>query len=166
MFLMRWKLKLLIYNSEEISSEKASHVDKRPNCLKATKIWYAYPGGAWYQVWLTGWLIRSRNMSLTGSQPLKCYRIFILWERFHISTAIILVICIRDYDNSIQLFIIYVPSQQLQGRLQTQHSADIGKYIMERHIIGRRINCRTQTNKMIGIDNCESETLGLRNEIL
>jgi hypothetical protein len=25
-------------------------------------------------------------------------------------------------DNSIQFFIIYVPSQQLQGQLQTQHS--------------------------------------------
>jgi hypothetical protein len=26
--------------------------------------------------------------------------------------------------NSIQFFIIYVPSQQLQGQLQTQHSVD------------------------------------------
>jgi hypothetical protein len=28
----------------------------------------------------------------------------------------------NDDDNSIQFFIIYVPSQQLQGQLQTQHS--------------------------------------------
>jgi hypothetical protein len=28
-------------------------------------------------------------------------------------------------NNSIQFFIIYVPSQQLQGQLQTQHSVDI-----------------------------------------
>jgi hypothetical protein len=27
--------------------------------------------------------------------------------------------------SSIQLFIIYVPNQQLQGQLQTQHNADI-----------------------------------------
>jgi hypothetical protein len=27
-----------------------------------------------------------------------------------------------NWHNSIQLFIIYVPSQQLQGQLQTQHS--------------------------------------------
>jgi hypothetical protein len=27
-----------------------------------------------------------------------------------------------ENDNSIQFFIIYVPSQQLQGQLQTQHS--------------------------------------------
>jgi hypothetical protein len=32
-----------------------------------------------------------------------------------------------DDDNSIQFFIIYVPSQQLQGQLQTQHSADTSK---------------------------------------
>jgi hypothetical protein len=30
-------------------------------------------------------------------------------------------------DNSIQFFIIYVPCQQLQGQLQTQHSAGTGK---------------------------------------
>jgi hypothetical protein len=35
--------------------------------------------------------------------------------------------------NSIQLFIIYVPSQQLQGQLQTQHSADIHNYIVDTH---------------------------------
>jgi hypothetical protein len=36
-----------------------------------------------------------------------------------------------DNDNdSIQFFIIYVPSQQLQGQLQTQHSVDTSNYIM------------------------------------
>jgi hypothetical protein len=34
--------------------------------------------------------------------------------------------------NSIQFFIIYVPSQQLQGQLQTQHNVDTGDYIMEK----------------------------------
>jgi hypothetical protein len=33
---------------------------------------------------------------------------------------------------TIQFFIIYVPSQQLQGQLQTQSSADIHKHIMDR----------------------------------
>jgi hypothetical protein len=30
-------------------------------------------------------------------------------------------------------FIIYVPSQQLQGQLQTQHSVDTGNYIKDKH---------------------------------
>jgi hypothetical protein len=30
--------------------------------------------------------------------------------------------CSKNNDNSIQFFIIYVPSQQLQGQLQTQYS--------------------------------------------
>jgi hypothetical protein len=37
--------------------------------------------------------------------------------------------------NSNQLFIIFMPSQQLQGQLQTQHSTDIGNYIMDKHDI-------------------------------
>jgi hypothetical protein len=32
-------------------------------------------------------------------------------------------------DNSIQFFIINMPSQQLQRQLQTQHSVDIGNKI-------------------------------------
>jgi hypothetical protein len=32
-------------------------------------------------------------------------------------------------------FIIYVPSQQLQGQLQTQHSVDTSNYIMDKHNI-------------------------------
>jgi hypothetical protein len=39
----------------------------------------------------------------------------------------------NNYNNSIQFFIIYVPSQQLQGQLQTQHSVDISNYIMGEH---------------------------------
>jgi hypothetical protein len=54
--------------------------------------------------------------------------------------------------NSIQFFIIYVPSQQPQGQLQTEHSTDINNYIMDtqhkvkgklqEHIIAEK-----QTNK-------------------
>jgi hypothetical protein len=36
----------------------------------------------------------------------------------------------NNNNNSIQFFIIYVPSQQLQGQLQTQHSVDTSNYIM------------------------------------
>jgi hypothetical protein len=37
--------------------------------------------------------------------------------------------------NSVKFFIIYVPSQQLQGQLQTQHSVDTSTYIMEQYNI-------------------------------
>jgi hypothetical protein len=40
----------------------------------------------------------------------------------------------------IQFFIIYVPSQQLQGQLQTQHSVDTSNYIMEKHNIKSKTN--------------------------
>jgi hypothetical protein len=33
----------------------------------------------------------------------------------------------------IQIFIIYVPSQQLQDHLQTQHSVDTSNYFTEKH---------------------------------
>jgi hypothetical protein len=36
------------------------------------------------------------------------------------------IICRLNNNNSIQFFTIYMPSQQLQGQLQTQHSADTG----------------------------------------
>jgi hypothetical protein len=44
----------------------------------------------------------------------------------------IITLMTSDFCNSIQLFIIYVPSQEPQGQLQTQHSADIHNYIMGR----------------------------------
>jgi hypothetical protein len=37
--------------------------------------------------------------------------------------------------NSIQFFIIYVPSQQPQGQLQEQHSVDKNNYFMNKHNI-------------------------------
>jgi hypothetical protein len=42
----------------------------------------------------------------------------------------------------IQFFIIYVPSQQLLGQLQTQHSVDTGNYIMGKHNIKSKTNYR------------------------
>jgi hypothetical protein len=38
---------------------------------------------------------------------------------------------LKYYGNSIQFFIIYVPSQQPQGQLQTQHSVDRSNYLMD-----------------------------------
>jgi hypothetical protein len=48
----------------------------------------------------------------------------------------------NDDDNSIQLFIMYMPSQQLQGQLQTQHNVDTGNYIMDKHNIKSKTNYR------------------------
>jgi cell division protein FtsL len=42
----------------------------------------------------------------------------------------------------IQFFIIYVPSQQLQGQLQTQDSVDTVNYIMDTHNIKPNTNYR------------------------
>jgi hypothetical protein len=66
----------------------------------------------------------------------------------------------NNNNNSILFYlIIYVPSQQLQGQLQTQHSVDIGNYIMDKHCIKSKANysqvqekntlmhIRKQTNK-------------------
>jgi hypothetical protein len=49
---------------------------------------------------------------------------------------------ISNQGITIQFFIIYVLSQQLQGQLQTQHSVDTGNYIMDRHDIKSKTNYR------------------------
>jgi hypothetical protein len=41
----------------------------------------------------------------------------------------------NNNNNSIKFFIIYVPSQQPQGQLQTQHSVAISNCIMDKHNI-------------------------------
>jgi thioredoxin reductase len=41
---------------------------------------------------------------------------------------------------AIQFFIIYVPSQQTQGQLQTQHTVDTSNYIMDKHNIKSKTN--------------------------
>jgi hypothetical protein len=50
-----------------------------------------------------------------------------------------MIIIIRFF-KSIQFFIIYVPSQQLQGQLQTQHSVDTSNYIMGEHNLKSKSN--------------------------
>jgi hypothetical protein len=65
----------------------------------------------------------------------------------------------NNNNNSVEFFIIYVPSQQLQGQLQTQHSADIGKYIMDKHNIKSRVNYKNtlmQKNKQMVMGNNNS----------
>jgi hypothetical protein len=82
---------------------------------------------------------------------------------------IIIVMIIFHVFNSIQLFIVYAPSQQPQVQLQTQHSAVIGHYIMDKYNINSRVNYRNtlmekKQKKMIGNDNYKHRTLGLRNK--
>jgi hypothetical protein len=45
----------------------------------------------------------------------------------------------NNNNNSIQFFIIYVPSQQPNGQLQTQHSLDVGIYIIEALVERRKV---------------------------
>jgi hypothetical protein len=49
---------------------------------------------------------------------------------------------------TIQFYIIYVSSQQLHGQLQTQHSADTGNYITDKHNIKSKINYRQVLGKI------------------
>jgi hypothetical protein len=52
---------------------------------------------------------------------------------------IVIIIIIQLF---IILFIIYVPCQQLQDQLQTQHSVDTSNYIIDSHNIKSKTNYR------------------------
>jgi hypothetical protein len=54
---------------------------------------------------------------------------------------------IHNISNSIQFFIIYVLSQQLQGQLQTQHSVDTGNYIIDQYNIKTKVYYRQTLEK-------------------
>jgi hypothetical protein len=54
----------------------------------------------------------------------------------------------NNNNNSFQFFIIYVPSQQLQVQLQTQHSVDTSNYIMEQYNIKSETNYRQALEKI------------------
>jgi hypothetical protein len=62
-----------------------------------------------------------KKLKKSGQGPTKCCRAIIQF-------------------SSIQFFIIYVPSQQLQGQLQTQQSVDTGNYIKDKHYIKSKTN--------------------------
>jgi hypothetical protein len=49
---------------------------------------------------------------------------------------------LNNNNNYIKFFIIYVPSQQLQGQLQTKHSVGTGNYIMDKHNIKSKTSYR------------------------
>jgi predicted sulfurtransferase len=51
-----------------------------------------------------------------------------------------ITITISTSNNSIQFFIISVPSQQPQGQLQTQHSVEKNNYFMNKHNIKSKTN--------------------------
>jgi hypothetical protein len=46
----------------------------------------------------------------------------------------------NNNNNLVKFFIIYVPSQHLQGQLQTQYSVDKNNYIMDKHNIKSKTN--------------------------
>jgi hypothetical protein len=52
---------------------------------------------------------------------------------------------INDNNNSVTFLIIYLPSQQPQGQLQTQHSVDTGNYIKDKHNIKTRGELQAST---------------------
>jgi hypothetical protein len=45
----------------------------------------------------------------------------------------------------IQFFMIYVPSQQVHGQLQTRNSADTGNHIQDKHSIKTRDKLQTNS---------------------
>jgi hypothetical protein len=55
---------------------------------------------------------------------------------------LLIIVTVMMTMMMIQFFIIYVPSQQLQGQLQTQHSVDTSNYIMDKHDIKSKTNYR------------------------
>jgi hypothetical protein len=60
-------------------------------------------------------------------------------ERYYlVDNGIIIIIIIII----IQFFIIYVPSQQPQGQLQTQHSVGTSNYVMDKHNTKSKKNYR------------------------
>jgi hypothetical protein len=63
-------------------------------------------------------------------------------EKLTAKVTMVKTIIIYSNNNSIQFFIIYVPSQQLQDQLQTEHSVDTGNYIMDKHNMKSKTNYR------------------------
>jgi hypothetical protein len=49
-------------------------------------------------------------------------------------------------------FLLFMPSHQLQGQLQTQHSVDTRKYIMDKHNIKSKTNYRQALEENILIE--------------
>jgi hypothetical protein len=61
------------------------------------------------------------------------------------SQIIIIIVRLRTTSHGVIIIqfcitCIYMPSQQLQGQLQTQHSVDTDNYIMDRHNIKSKTN--------------------------
>jgi hypothetical protein len=65
----------------------------------------------------------NNSVALVRERPVPTERPPLVGEVSAMMMMIIIIIIIQFF-NSIQFFIIYVPSQQLQGQLQTQHSAN------------------------------------------
>jgi hypothetical protein len=61
-----------------------------------------------------------------------------MYKNINIPETVLLIIKL----NSIQFFIIHMQSQQIEGKLQTQHRTDAGNYIMGKYIMNSEINYR------------------------
>jgi hypothetical protein len=100
----------------------------------------------WWTEWHWGRSFPSTSVSPANLHSTNCPTITIIyhlglvqlassgrnakWTQFH------------PTNNSIQFFTIYVPSQQLQGQLQTQHRVDTSNYIIHKHNIKSKTNYR------------------------
>jgi hypothetical protein len=75
---------------------------------------------------------------------LKIYMSIIAWTtiilRVNNQASVPVTFMTNTRYNSIQFFIIYVSSQQLQGQLQTEHSVDTSNYIMDKYYIKATTN--------------------------
>jgi hypothetical protein len=73
-------------------------------------------------LWSLPWLqIFSLPLCFSPAEEIQLFRDVVFKNR-NMHFALFLFLCLIQF-NSIQFFIIYVPSQQLQGQLQTQHGA-------------------------------------------
>jgi hypothetical protein len=54
---------------------------------------------------------------------------------------------VYNNNNPVQVFIIYVRSQQLQSQVQTEHNIDTGSYIMDKHNIKTKNKLQESTGE-------------------
>jgi hypothetical protein len=100
----------------------------------------------------------SKEKKETRKTKYKTQAIYTIWVRIikqSNSFNFYLVTCRLNSqvaNNSVQFFIIYVPSQQRLGQLQTQHRVDTGNYIMGKH------NKKSKTNYKQALEEKEKKS--------
>jgi hypothetical protein len=85
------------------------------------------------------------NLIITPNEvPLLLLLLFLLLLFLLLLLLLLLLLHLQQLLQHNQFFIIYVPSQQLQGQLQTQHSVDTRNYIMDRqHKVNDKLQLST-----------------------